>query len=295
LPETDGLEDLPHVVNVHRTRELNLNQTANASPQTRGITVNHDLHRRSRSRTAIAVAMLAALTLTACAGQEKPAAAPAKTTAPSPSPTPTQEPTPVGPEPVIGQIPPAQWQRMKDAHIVRPGCPISRPEQARRVEINYVNFEGQTRRGELIVNADVAESVVRIFSTLYEAEYPIRKMKPVETYGADSDKSLRADNTSALNCRRADQTNAPFLKSPHANGRAIDINPRENPWKDPRCTCWSPSAEFGKNRHGPGVIVKGGVVWNAFDAEGWIWQDIDVPDYMHFDTGYPSVRFAPKG
>ena len=25
-----------------------------------------------------------------------------------------------------------------------------------------------------------------------------------------------------------------------------------------------------------------------FEARGWIWQNIKVPDYMHFDTGYPS-------
>lgn len=183
---------------------------------------------------------------------------------------------------------------MIDAGIVRPGCPITKPGQLRRVQINFVNFEGQTRRGELIVNADVANSVVRIFSKLYVGKFPIRKMRPVETYGADSDKSLHADNTSALNCRRADQTNAPFKESPHANGRAIDINPHENPWMDPRCKCWSPSAEFGKRRTGPGVIRKGELVWNSFDAEGWIWQDIKVKDYMHFDTGYPSVRFTPK-
>ena len=26
----------------------------------------------------------------------------------------------------------------------------------------------------------------------------------------------------------------------------------------------------------------------AFVDEGWIWQNIKVPDYMHFDTGFPS-------
>jgi hypothetical protein len=29
-------------------------------------------------------------------------------------------------------------------------------------------------------------------------------------------------------------------------------------------------------------------VWRQFTRAGWIWQNIDVPDYMHFDTGYPS-------
>ena len=37
-----------------------------------------------------------------------------------------------------------------------------------------------------------------------------------------------------------------------------------------------------------GKILRKDPVWQLFDDEGWIWQNIDVPDYMHFDTGYPS-------
>jgi hypothetical protein len=118
-------------------------------------------------------------------------------------------------------------------------------------------------------------------------------MRPAEAYGGDSDASLRDDNTSAYNCRRPDQINAPPSRSPHANGRAIDINPRENPWVDPRCGCWSPTGRHQERRPGKGVILRDGVVWRAFRDEGWIWQNIDVPDYMHFDTGYPSAPFRP--
>ncbi len=85
--------------------------------------------------------------------------------------------------------------------------------------------------------------------------------------------------------------NAPFAESPHANGRAIDINPRENPWLDLRCDCWLPTPRFKSRSGGPGSIDRRSVVWHEFKTEGWIWQDIDVPDYMHFDTGYPSVPF----
>jgi hypothetical protein len=177
---------------------------------------------------------------------------------------------------------------MKDAGMVRPGCPVTRRTQLRRVDLDYRGFDGGLRRGHLIVRADVAESVVRIFTKLFEANFPIRRMVGVEVYGGDVKASLRTDNTSAYNCRRPDQINAPTMRSPHANGRAIDINPRENPWMDLRCDCWVPGPRFAKRTDGPGKIVRGGVVWQAFIAEGWIWQNIKVPDYMHFDTGYPS-------
>lgn len=92
-------------------------------------------------------------------------------------------------------------------------------------------------------------------------------------YGGDNSNSLADDNTAAYNCRRPDQTNAPVKKSPHANGRAIDINPYENPWKDLRCKCWQPSKDYARKRKGPGVITKASVPWKLFVSEGWIWQE----------------------
>jgi hypothetical protein len=99
---------------------------------------------------------------------------------------------------------------------------------------------------------------------------------------------MKANNTSAYNCRRPSEANSPSMKSPHANGRAIDINPIQNPWLNPRTHVWEPSAKYRKRTEGPGKILKGGLVWRLFIREGWIWQDIATPDYQHFDTGYPS-------
>ncbi|MGB8946811.1 MAG: M15 family metallopeptidase [Streptomyces sp.] len=186
-----------------------------------------------------------------------------------------------------------QWRRMVEAGMWREGCPATRTS-LRRVEVNYRDFEGEVQRGVLVVHADVAASVSRIFSLLFEAEFPIYHMEPVEAYDGDNNASLRANNTAGYNCRRANQINAPLKESPHANGRAIDINPVQNPWKDLRCKCWSPSGKYAERTSGKGVVLKGGAVWQAFTDEGWVWQNIKVADYMHFDTGYPSAPF-PDG
>ena len=205
--------------------------------------------------------------------------------------TPPSERDP-GPEARVVPVSGRQWLKMKAAGMVRPECPIQTPAALRVVHINHYDFEGRVKRGRLVVNADVAESVVRIFSKMYEAEFPIRRMVPVERFDGDTNASLRADNTSAFNCRRPDQINAPFIESPHANGRAVDINPRENPWMDLRCDCWIPSAKYAERLDEPGRVIRGGLVWRLFRDENWIWQNIDVADYMHFDTGYPSRPFA---
>ncbi|MGW6601682.1 M15 family metallopeptidase [Streptomyces sp. NPDC055036] len=186
------------------------------------------------------------------------------------------------------EIPAEQWQRMVETGVWRKGCPATR-EQLRRVETNYVDFEGEVRRGVLVVNADIIESVSRIFTRLFDEKFPIYRMQSVEAYEGDTKASLTDNNTAGYNCRRLDQINAPVTESPHANGRAIDINPLQNPWMDVRCTCWSPSGEYAERKPGKGIIIEGGHVWQTFIDEGWIWQNIKVPDYMHFDTGYPSV------
>ncbi|SFB80034.1 M15 family metallopeptidase [Streptomyces aidingensis] len=209
--------------------------------------------------------------------------------------TPSTEPAePAGADPVITELSDEQWDEMVADGVWRAeDCPLTRAD-LRRVEVNHIDFNGEVARGVLVVNADVAESVARIFTRLYEERFPIRRMQPVEAYDGDTNASLADDNTSAYNCRRPDQINAPAMESPHANGRAIDINPLENPWMDLRCDCWFPSAEHHERTEGKGKILDGGPVWQAFTDEGWIWQNIDVPDYMHFDTGYPSRPFTSR-
>ncbi|MFD5748142.1 M15 family metallopeptidase [Streptomyces sp. NPDC127033] len=255
---------------------------ARPAPHRRIPSVRGGGRRRALPGRALSAACL--LLATACAtGTETteggPRAGESRTASPSPSPS---------ANPVVKEIPAEQWQRITETGTWREGCPVTR-EDLRRVEVNYVDFEGGTRRGVLVVNADIAESISRVFTRLFDERFPINRMQPVEAYDGDTKASLEDNNTAAYNCRRLDQINAPVRESPHANGRAIDINPLQNPWKDLRCRCWSPSAEYAERTPGKGAILDGGLVWRTFVDEGWIWQNIKVPDYMHFDAGYPSV------
>jgi ribosomal protein S18 acetylase RimI-like enzyme len=258
------------------------------------------VHRSLATVTAI-TALAAACTAQAGVAHSpaRPAEAPVPTPSTSPAPQSSPSPTPTqttsdGPRPstpkadaVIVAVPAGQWSRIVATGVWRPGCTVTRTG-LRRVEVNHYDFAGRVRRGVLVVNADVAANVARIFTQLFDAKFPIRRMRPVEEYGGDNTLSLAADNTAAYNCRRLSQINAPVAESPHANGRAIDINPYENPWIDLRCDCWKPAATYATKRTGPGVITKGSLPWRVFTGQGWIWQNIKTPDYMHFDTGYPS-------
>jgi hypothetical protein len=250
-------------------------------------------------RLAIVAAVALSGLLGACTSESGRRAAPptpeqSATTSPAPSASPSLTvTTPTSADPVVVAVPPAEWAAMVKVGVWHKGCPQSRAT-LRRVEVNHYGFDGAVHRGAIVVNADVAVAVGRIFTKLFQAKFPIQQMRPVEAFAGDNQRSMAADNTSAYNCRRDSQANSPALMSPHANGRAIDLNPLHNPWMDPRCTCWSPSKRFAGRIAAPGIVVKGGPAWRIFTAEGWVWQDIGVPDYMHFDTGYPSVPLTGR-
>ena len=181
----------------------------------------------------------------------------------------------------------AQWERIKAAGVWRSGdCPGYRTT-FRRVEVPYWGFDGKTHRGWVNVNADVSWSTAKIFSTLYAKRFPLHRVEGIEMFGGWDWLASKANATTAFNCRRASEQNSPNGSSPHAWGRAVDLNPVQNPWINPRTGTWDPNAPAPSSA--PGTIRYGGMVWTLFRSYNWYWSGTDEwKDYMHFDTGYPS-------
>jgi hypothetical protein len=162
------------------------------------------------------------------------------------------------------------------------GCPVPMRD-LRLITLRYWGFDREAHRGRLVVHHKVAEKVARIFGRLYNVRFPIRRMYLVDYYGADDRTSMEHDNTSAFNCRwRAGQ---PGVWSQHAYGKAIDVNPRENPY------VWSggysppnAGAYVDRSDRRRGMIYHGDEVWWAFRNRGWEWGGdwTDVKDYQHF-------------
>jgi hypothetical protein len=126
------------------------------------------------------------------------------------------------------------WRSMK-GRSWHSGCPVGRG-QLRLVQVNYWGYDGYRHRGELVVNASIAGKTAGVFSALYRDQRRIRAMYRVDRFGwskrvrgADDYRSMAAGNTSAFNCR--DVVGRPGVRSPHSYGRAIDINPWENPYR----------------------------------------------------------------
>jgi len=164
----------------------------------------------------------------------------------------------------------------------RPGCPVPL-EDLRYVTVSHRTFEGTTAVGELVVHADVADGLVTVFADLYRQGYPIRQMRLVDEFAADDDASMAADNTSAFNCRAVTGGSG---WSEHAFGRAIDVNPVENPYVSGSFVAPPAGRAFLGRPDQPGVLHAGDPAVSAFAARGWQWGGLwrRPVDYQHFST-----------
>jgi hypothetical protein len=165
----------------------------------------------------------------------------------------------------------------------RPGCPVSLRD-LRVITSSHWGFDGEVRSGRLIVHEDVAVDVVSVLRRLYAVRFPIRLMLPVDRYGGSDFRSIEADNTSAFNCRYVDGTTR---WSEHAYGRAIDINPIENPYVNGGRTSHPASRPYlDRTPCRRGMACPGNVVVRAFRSIGWGWGGdwTGVKDYQHFSA-----------
>jgi hypothetical protein len=165
------------------------------------------------------------------------------------------------------------------------GCPVG-PKQLRLVRVSYWGFDARAHTGGIVVNRAVVPAVERAFHTLYDARFPIRRMRPVASYGGSDDRSMAADNTSGFNCRPV-VAPGPTRWSVHAYGEAIDVNTVENPYVEGGRVLPPAGRSYAdRSRSRPGMAEPGGTLVEAFAAVGWQWGGrwSGSPDYQHFSS-----------
>lgn len=165
-------------------------------------------------------------------------------------------------------------------------CTIPR-EDLRYLCVLYYDFNGKTCFGELICNKAISQDLVEIFRELYENNYPIEKIRLVDDYGADDDKSSSDNNTSCFNFRTVPGKTSLSL---HAKGLAIDINPKFNPYvvRDAEgnvsCLPANGSEYMDRTKEFPYKIDQEDLCYRLFTEHGFTWGGSweNEPDYMHF-------------
>ena len=187
----------------------------------------------------------------------------------------------------ISPLSPQIKKQMLQGNSWKKGCPVALHE-LRYLQLSYRNFQGKTVTGELIVHQAVAEEVTHIFKALYQIGYPIHRMQLVSRYKGSDWRSIEADNTSAFNCRKA--TGSKHW-SKHSYGKAIDLNPIENPYVS-RVGHISHQASqpYRKRIHrkdtakDKALLLKHDQAVQIFKKYGWRWggEWSSVKDYQHF-------------
>jgi hypothetical protein len=147
------------------------------------------------------------------------------------------------------------------------------------IDVEYWSFDAREKVGQLVIHRELAAEVKVIFAEIKAARFPIEKIIPVVAYDWSDDASMEDNNSSTFNYRNI--VGGENL-SQHAFGRAIDINPRQNPYVKgdivlPQNAVYSPNI--------PGTIVSGDAVVDAFVKRGWDWGGNwqRLKDWQHFE------------
>jgi hypothetical protein len=258
------------------------------------------------SGSRVLVIATAALLLAACRGADAPpgGSGPDRPSPPAPSGVVAVAPSPqatgsgdvaVPSEPgrtrfagrIVAPLPEAVRRAMR-GRTWEPGCPVPLEDLA-LLRFNHVGFDGEVKRGPMVVHVSVAEDVLGVFRTLFRTGFPIRHVALSKEFHPNADPDTRRSVTASFNCRPIVTPAGPGDRfSMHAYGLAVDVNPLQNPYV----------AEdgFTRNRYArpyrdrsqdlPGMIHEGDVVVRAFAAIGWEWGGrwSSGRDYMHFSA-----------
>lgn len=122
----------------------------------------------------------------------------------------------------------SQWQcdMMSKTSVLAQGAPVG-CERLSKVDFEFIDFQGQSKQGSVIVLDVVAPSVEKIFYDLKQRNFPLHSARLMREFKGDDDASMNANNSSAFNARPITGGSS---WSKHAYGVAIDINPVQNPF-----------------------------------------------------------------
>jgi N-acetylmuramoyl-L-alanine amidase len=155
------------------------------------------------------------------------------------------------------------------------------------LHVLYYDFEGQTQEGELICNRGIVQDLVEIFAGLYQAKYPIEKIRLIDVYDGDDASSMADDNSSCFNYRTIVGTDN---LSEHAYGLAVDINPLYNPYitgNGGDTVIWpeAASAYADRSLDFPYKIDHEDLCYRLFTEHGFTWGGdwSGNKDYQHFE------------
>lgn len=105
-------------------------------------------------------------------------------------------------------------------------APLEIIDSLSMIDVCYYSFDGRKHQGQIIVSREVEDDVYDLFNFIEKILFPIGKVIPIVAYQWDDYKSMADNNTSSFNFRVIEGTTK---LSMHSLGKAVDVNPVQNP------------------------------------------------------------------
>lgn len=209
------------------------------------------------------------------------ASSPAQTTAP-PTPSKTPEGMSVLAEGFTSQIVPQEVRARMMGKSYPEDCPVSF-DDLRYLRLLHTGFDGETHEGEMVVNVKIADDVLEIFKELYDAKYPIEKIRLIDDYDAVDEAAMTDNNTSGF-CYRT--ISGKKKLSYHARGLAVDVNTLYNPFISAERIEPMAGEQYARDRNtgNPYFIDEDDLCYQLFTEHGFFWGGHfeGRKDYQHF-------------
>jgi hypothetical protein len=165
----------------------------------------------------------------------------------------------------------------------KPVCPV-KAEQLRYLTMSFRGFDARAHTGEMLVNAEVAQTVVDVFKKLFTAGFPVEDMRISPEAELNLPPTGDRNNTEGFICRpKRGQTHWPA----QALGLAINLNPFHNPYVNGDLVVPELASSYlARDRKRSGMVSDGGPAVTAFESAGWKWGGRwpGPVNFAHFST-----------
>ncbi|RYG58933.1 M15 family peptidase [bacterium] len=149
----------------------------------------------------------------------------------------------------------------------------------RLLSIPFVDFADEIRVGQIVVHHELAAEVAELFRLLLIERFPIGQMTPIVAFDWNDERSMEANNCSAFNFRvKVGKSEL----SAHATGRALDINPRQNPYIRGELVL-PEGANY--DLEALGTLAPDSTAVTFLESRGWVWGGrwTTLKDFHHFE------------
>ena len=164
-------------------------------------------------------------------------------------------------------------------------CPLYIKNRQQLISLKYYSFDNKIHQGQLVIDKDLVSDIEFAFQEALKLRFPIYSVIPVSHISFrkdgkwDDNLSMEANNTSCFNYREITGGRSLSL---HARGRAIDINPVQNPYINGNVKL---PFNSGYSLTAKGTLTRENIIVSSLLSRGWVWGgDWSSPkDYQHLE------------